>query len=266
MKNAILFILLCASIFISDINAYCIDILVENKEAKPGETVEVKIYIATYDKQVSAFGLNFNYEYKNLSFVVDSNSRCDLTQNFALIRGNEIEGGTVVICGIEASNPIGVETIGCFLSITLNVRDDAVAGVYPLTIDTLVDNIEGAIVINGSFTITAPPNTKLVDIYSNGNIFTTGDTLRIGVKVINTSDDILNMFAALMVGDTFFFYPEWNKNPFATQIDNGIWDESIAVIPVPQNPPVGTYNFIAAITDIQVKHVLGVDSVIIELK
>jgi hypothetical protein len=267
MKKVIPIILLCACLIVPALNLYGIDILTENKEGKSGETVDVNIYLATYaGEQISAFGLNFNYNYENLSFMSKEDIKCDLTQNFDLLRGNEAKGGTIIISGIEPSDPILANSIGCFLKLKFKIRDGAVPGKYPMTIDNLVDNIEGANVINGTFTITAPQGTKTVDIYSNGSVFRANDTLRIGVKVINSSEDVLNMYAALMVGNNLFFYPQWNKTPHATQINPGIWDEPIAVIPMPQNPPVGTYNFVSAITDLQTVQVFGVDSVIVELK
>ena len=267
MQKLLLGILIFSLFLFPDTDGYCIDILVDNGKGEPGDIVEINIYLATYSGEtISAFGLVFNYDYGNLTYISGSDIEGDLTENFDFLQSNQKEGGKIVFSGVDSGDPIPENSLGSFLKVQLQVRNYAIPGDYPLTIDELVDNLEEANVINGQFTIPAPPAATFVDIYSNGTTFGPNDTMQINVNVINSSEDVINMFAALVIGETYFFYPLWDKTPHPTEVIPGLWDDAIAVIPLQQNRPVGTYTFAAAITDYEVKNVLGFDSVTVQIK
>lgn len=265
MKKIILSVLFFAFMLdiVSTLNGMIL--LVEDDTGRPGEIVTVDIYIHTeVGEKVSAFGLNYNYDFSNLSFVHDSDAKCDLTQDFDYLLTNEAKDGTVIISGISATTPVGENNTGCFLSVQLEVRENSISGKYPMTIDNLTDFLEGAAVYNGLFEVIEPSVPK-VDIYSNGSTFGAGDTLQISVKVDNITSDTLYMFAALYLGGNFFFYPQWNKTPTPTDINPGVWDEAILVLFLPVNCPIGTFTFYSAITDIQIANILAIDSVTIQI-
>jgi hypothetical protein len=150
------------SIIIFSTNAHAINIVVHDGSGTPGNTVEVDIDITTQSvEQVWAFGLHFNYNKTNLT-MTNSNTelKCDLTQNFDFLQTNDPgNNGTVIISGVESTDPIPGNSSGCFLKIMLQISNSAAGGQYPMTIDNLVDDIAGANVTNGTFTVIAPTLT-----------------------------------------------------------------------------------------------------------
>lgn len=119
-----------------------------------------------------------------------------------------------------------------------------------------------------TLTITPTPTPlSIIDIYSNGRAFVFGDTIDIGVKVENNSHSIIDMYTALPLGEIFYFYPMWITIPQPTLINPGLWEKSIAVIPLNfDNLPYGTYTFYAAITEHDTYNIIGLDLVTIRIK
>ncbi|MBU1626106.1 hypothetical protein KKB18_01950 [bacterium] len=108
--------------------------------------------------------------------------------------------------------------------------------------------------------------SSTVDIYANENTFTSGDTINISIKVDNTSGGLIDMYAALPIGNLIFWYPVWDETPYATEIAIDTWDQVIANIPVISSIPSGNYTFYAAITVHDEINIIGLDSVTITIK
>jgi hypothetical protein len=122
-------------------------------------------------------------------------------------------------------------------------------------------------------TITATPDPTptgtpeaTVDIYANGTSFRSGDTIKISVKVDMPYFGIIDMYAALPLGGSFYWYPTWNTTPHATQISVSQWDEAIVTIPLGDVRPVGSYTFYAAIAEHDTVNILGIDSFTIKIE
>ena len=113
-------------------------------------------------------------------------------------------------------------------------------------------------------TITPTPAYQ-IDIYANGSSFTSGETIFINVKVDKTSENIVDMYAAILLGETFYWYPVWDMTPHPTVISRNIREFLIAEIPLEEDRPLGTYNFYAAITEHDTYNVLGIDAVSITI-
>ena len=73
------------------------------------------------------------------------------------------------------------------------------------------------------------------------------------------------MYAALLLRGDLYWYPVWDGTPHATIIDTGLWEETIAVIPLGTVRPIGTYNFYAAIVEHDTVNVLNLDGVTITI-
>jgi len=105
-----------------------------------------------------------------------------------------------------------------------------------------------------------------VDIYSNKNEFSSGDTAEIKVKVDNQWERSIDMYAALEIGGSFYWYSYWGMTPNSTEIESGIWDESILSLEVTNEIPRGEYRFYTAITEQDTLNLIDFDTITIELK
>jgi hypothetical protein len=107
---------------------------------------------------------------------------------------------------------------------------------------------------------------SIVDIYANTSSFTSGETINISVKVENNSNNAIDMYAAILIGNYLFWYPLWDNSPHTNEIQPGIWDQIIATIQVSNNIPIGSYSFYAAITEHGTYNIKGLDSVTITIR
>ena len=109
------------------------------------------------------------------------------------------------------------------------------------------------------------PDLLEVDIYSNATSFHPGDTAEISVKVVNPTDEIVDMYAAVMLNGLLFFYPLWDELPHATEIEKGTWDEVIASFYITSSIPSGSYTFYTAIAEHNTANIIDFDSVTISI-
>jgi len=101
----------------------------------------------------------------------------------------------------------------------------------------------------------------LMDLFANGSSFDKGDTINISVKVENNTFNPIDMYTAIPLSDTLYWYPIWDEIPHPTRVTPGLWVIPIAAIQVNDSIPNGTYTFYAAITKHDSYDLLGFDSV-----
>ena len=105
-----------------------------------------------------------------------------------------------------------------------------------------------------------------VDIYANDSSFWKGETASINVKVENTTNDTVDMYACIVLGGNYYWYPSWNNDPKATDIEHGTWDETILSFLVSDTHPAGYYTFYTAITEHGTTNIFHIDSVTIRIE
>jgi len=74
------------------------------------------------------------------------------------------------------------------------------------------------------------------------------------------------MYAALLVGDTFLFYPVWDKTPHSKELGTNSWEDEILNIQYTTAIPKGSYSFYAVITDHNTINIIGLDSVTVKFE
>jgi hypothetical protein len=74
------------------------------------------------------------------------------------------------------------------------------------------------------------------------------------------------MYAAILLGETLYFYPLWDSTPHATEIGKGTWDNKILEFQYTSDILPGNYYFYAAIAEHGTYDVLGLNSVTVALK
>ncbi|MBU1627239.1 hypothetical protein KKB18_07715 [bacterium] len=150
-------LIIIASLFFFNLpfTLLAMDLIVNDGFGSKGETVEINIDLNTHDgEEVFAFGLEFNYDIENLRMVnEDMEVICDLIPDFIIQSNDPQNNGSVIIGGYTTDNPIPENSSGCFLKILLEVRAEASYGDYPMTLDKLEDNLVGAYIKNGTFSI-----------------------------------------------------------------------------------------------------------------
>ena len=87
----------------------------------------------------------------------------------------------------------------------------------------------------------------------------------INVKVENTKEVHIDMYAAIILGGKLYWYPVWDINPHSTEIEPGTYDEKIVEIPVSDLIPAGYYTFFAAVTEHETINIFEIDSVTIKI-
>jgi len=115
-------------------------------------------------------------------------------------------------------------------------------------------------------TITMTPSpTPKVDIFSNALIYVTGDQVNIEVDVYNNSLEEIDFYAALKLGNVFYWFPQWKQIPYNILIDEEFWHDIIASFICNSSIPRGDYTFYAAICKTQTYDVIGLDILTISI-
>jgi hypothetical protein len=104
-----------------------------------------------------------------------------------------------------------------------------------------------------------------IDIYTNKSSFFPGDTVEIGIKVVNPSEEIVDLYAALLLDGNYYWYPLWDMTPVPIKIDTNFWDENILTFAYTDTIPQGIYSFYAVVVEHNTDTLIGKDSISIEI-
>ncbi|MBU1627918.1 hypothetical protein KKB18_11160 [bacterium] len=97
-------------------------------------------------------------------------------------------------------------------------------------------------------TATRTSSTPYCGIYANGTSFKPGDTLIISAWVDCRQFSLVDLYIGIPISGLWFWYPAWDTMPHPIEFEWEYWKDDIAVMPLSEDRPVGTYTFYATLT------------------
>jgi len=89
-----------------------------------------------------------------------------------------------------------------------------------------------------------------VRIYANQETYYFDDTMEISVQLSNPEKELIDLYAAILLGGTFYFFPDWGKTPAPNEFEADNWEETIISLQCEKDKiPVGDYTFYVVITE-----------------